>query len=70
MARVVFLAICVLACDFMIFIFFQWTLGEKYRGRRRKTTARKRAAEVRSSRPYLVNPRTSPSGHDNERKIA
>ena len=70
MSLIVLLAICVLGCDFMIFMFFQWTFGEKYRGRRRRVAARKRAAEVGSSQPYLVRSRMRPSGRDNERKIA
>jgi hypothetical protein len=70
MARFVFLATCVLACDFMIFMFFQWTLGEKYRGRRRRIAARKRTAQAEASRPYLVNPRPNRAAHANERQIA
>jgi hypothetical protein len=26
-----YIAICVLACDFLIYAFFQWTFGEKHR---------------------------------------
>jgi len=31
----VFIAIAVLACDFLIYAFFQWTFGEKHRKFRR-----------------------------------
>jgi len=33
MPLIVLVAISVLACDFTIFMFFQWTFGEKHRGR-------------------------------------
>jgi hypothetical protein len=31
-----FLAICILGCDVLIFLLFQWTLGERRRTRRRR----------------------------------
>ena len=53
MSLMVFLSICVLACDFLILMFFRWTLGEKYRGRKRRVTAGKKAAAGRTSHPYF-----------------
>jgi hypothetical protein len=65
-----FLAICVLACDFMIFMFFQWTFREKYRSRARRVGGRKSAAKIGSPKPYLVSSRTMHRGRDTEHKVA
>jgi hypothetical protein len=47
----VFIGICVLACDFLIYAFFQWTFGEKYRKFRRTP---KTAPKPHLSKPYIV----------------
>jgi hypothetical protein len=36
MTLTLFLAICILGCDLLIFFLFQWTLGERRRTRRRR----------------------------------
>ena len=58
----VFIAICVLACDFLIYAFFQWTFGEKYRDVRRRRSLpmaeKKKAIEIKTRRPYEVGRRT------------
>ncbi len=41
MSLTVFLAICVLGLDFMIFVLFQWLYGEKNRNRFRRSAARR-----------------------------
>lgn len=54
----IFLTVCVLACDFLIYAFFQWAFGEKYRRRAHKTSLQKsrpkNAIEITASRPYMV----------------
>jgi hypothetical protein len=59
----VLIAISVLACDFLIYAFFQWTFGEKRREFRRrhpvaktapKAQKKTSAIEVAAPRPYLV----------------
>ena len=39
-----FMAICILGCDVLIYFLFQWTLGEKGRTRRRRCAAKRRVA--------------------------
>jgi len=41
----VMMAVCVLACDFLIYAFFQWTFGEKRREFARRGRGRDRRAE-------------------------
>jgi len=58
----VFIAICVLACDFLIYAFFQWTFGEKHREVRRRHSLpmaerKKNAIEIRAPRRYEVGRR-------------
>jgi hypothetical protein len=66
----VFLAICVLACDFMIFMFFKRIFREKYRSRARRVGGRQSAAKIGSPKPYLVSSRTTHRGRDTEHKVA
>jgi hypothetical protein len=71
----IFLTLSVLACDFLIYAFFQWTFGEKYRRRPRKAFLRKNreksAIEITATRPYMVASR-SPQHHARqaEREVA
>lgn len=72
----VFMGICVLACDFLIYAFFQWTFGEKRRESVRThpppKTAKKKAIEIAAQRPYIVGPYISrPGGRGrSEREVA
>ena len=43
MSLTVFLALCILGLDFMIYALFQWIYGEKRRAFARQVAARKRA---------------------------
>jgi hypothetical protein len=70
MSPTVLMAIFVLACDLLIFVFFRWTFREKYRTRARRVCARKRAAAGGSSNPDLVGLQTSRHGRDTDRKVA
>jgi hypothetical protein len=42
----VFLAICILGCDVLLYILFQWIYGEKYRDRSRRLAARRKSGPV------------------------
>jgi hypothetical protein len=70
----VFITICVLACDFLIYVFFQWTFGEKYRRRLRRSPHQKRlqknAIEIPASRPYLVASQGPRHARQSEREVA
>ncbi len=54
----VFMGICVLACDFLIYAFFQWTFGEKRREFARRhallKTRNKKATEIGVPRLSIV----------------
>jgi hypothetical protein len=40
MSITVFLAICILGCDFLLYVLFQWIYGEKHRKHARRVAAR------------------------------
>ena len=50
----VFMAICILGCDFMLYVLFQWLYGEKHRKHVRKFPAKSQAERMQSGRPYVV----------------
>jgi hypothetical protein len=74
MSLTVFITISVLACDFLIYAFFQWTFGEKYRRRARKpslqTNRRKNTLEITAPRPYVLASRGPQRSHQTEREVA
>ena len=53
MSLTVFLAICVLGLDFMIFVLFRWLYGEKNRNRFRRSAARRHAAHSQTPLYYV-----------------
>jgi hypothetical protein len=46
MSVTVFLAICILSCDFLLYILFQWIYGEKRRERSRRQAARHKSGSI------------------------
>jgi hypothetical protein len=50
MALTVFLALCILSCDFLLYVLFQWIYGEKHRKRPRRMLSKdeKRPTSARS----------------------
>ena len=40
MSVTAFLAICILGCDFLLYVLFQWIYGEKHRNHSRRPAAR------------------------------
>jgi hypothetical protein len=40
MSITVFLAFCILGCDFLLYVLFQWIYGEKHRKHARRVAAR------------------------------
>src|ERR1700693_4597310 len=52
MSLTVFLAICVLGLDFMIFVLFKWLYGERNRNRSRRSPLRRHHAH--SQTPLLL----------------
>jgi hypothetical protein len=55
----VFMAICILGCDFMLYVLFQWMYGEKRRKHVHKSPPKSRAMRMQESRPYVVKPEKS-----------
>jgi hypothetical protein len=58
MSLAIFLAICIVGLDFLIYVLFQWTLGDKRRAIARKLAACREATQIQTQprRPYLVQP--------------
>jgi hypothetical protein len=54
MSLTVFLALCVLGLDFMIYALFQWTYGDNRSALARQLAAHKNALKEQSPRPVLV----------------
>jgi len=42
MSLTVFLAFCILSCDFLLYVLFQWIYGEKRRNHARRNAARRK----------------------------
>jgi hypothetical protein len=54
MSLTIFLALCILGIDFLIYALFQWIYGEKRRAFARQVAARNRARKDQSDSPFLV----------------
>jgi hypothetical protein len=62
MSATLFLAFCILGCDFLLYVLFQWTYGERRRGLSRRSKAPKTAINQPDPRPFLVAARRSAMG--------
>ena len=54
-----FITIGILGIDFMIYVLFQWTYGDKRRALARKIAQVRSASEPPATRPFLVNTGTT-----------
>lgn len=74
MSATIFLALCILGCDFLLYALFQFTYGEKRRGLSRRSHVTKNASiDSSDARPFLVASRKSivreeHSQHEPQRK--
>lgn len=50
MSMTMFLAFCILGCDFMLYVLFQWIYGEKYRKHPRRSATRGERGRTLSGR--------------------
>jgi len=50
----VFMAICILGCDFMLYVLFQWLYGEKHRKHVRKSRASNQPLRMQARQPYVI----------------
>ncbi len=64
MSVTIFLAICVLGLDFMIYALFQWTYGDKRRALARKIAAHRNALQTPSLRRFPVAGSKPAFGHE------
>jgi hypothetical protein len=48
MSFTVFMALCILGCDFLIYVLYQWAFGERRRTLMRRAASRRRAEALRS----------------------
>jgi hypothetical protein len=62
MSATLFLALCILGCDFLLYFLFQWTYGEKRRGLSRKSRTPMSSMNQPDARPFLVASRKSATG--------
>ncbi len=60
MALTVFFALCILGIDFMIYVLFQWTWGDKRRAIARQVAAHRRQFDAQPGRPFLVPSQGTP----------
>jgi len=63
----IFLIICVLGIDFMIYVLFQWIFGDKRKAIARQVALSRKALSEESARPYLVASQHTANG-SNEAK--
>jgi hypothetical protein len=64
MSATIFLAICILGCDVLLYFLFQWTYGEKRRGLARRANSRPYATHPQKGQPIEFVPaqrRSAPS---------
>ena len=54
MSTTVFLAVCILGCDLLLYILYEWTYGERRRGLSRRTRSRKTMVERQNVEPFLA----------------
>jgi hypothetical protein len=50
MSLTVFLAFCILGCDFLLYVLFQWIYGEKHRNHARRVAARREKGRILSGK--------------------
>jgi hypothetical protein len=62
MSITVFLAFCILGCDFLLYVLYQFTYGEKRRGLARRSAAPRSAVDQPDARPFLVASQRNTSG--------
>jgi hypothetical protein len=58
----VFLTLCIVGIDCLVYFLFQWTYGDKRGAMARKIAAIRKAAESQPPRPYVVGSQISRRG--------
>lgn len=57
MSLTIFIAVCVLGIDFLIYVLFQWTFADKRRALQKKLAEQRQALQSSPARPFLVTSR-------------
>jgi hypothetical protein len=57
MSLTIFIAVCVLGIDFLIYVLFQWTFADKRRAIQKQLAAQRKAIHGESAGPFLVSSR-------------
>jgi hypothetical protein len=61
MSFTLFMALCILGCDFLIYILYQWAFGERRRTLMRRATSRRRVEALQNpqARPTVTAQKSS-----------
>jgi len=62
MSATIFLAICILGCDFLLYVLYQWNYGERRRGLSRRPRALRTTVEQQNVEPFLAASRKRAAG--------
>ena len=62
MSITVFLAFCILGCDFLLYALYQWIYGEKHRNRPRRSASRRHGRRIPSDK-QVEEPPSLPFPH-------
>ena len=54
MSLTIFITICVLGIDFLIYVLFQWTFADKRVALQKKLAQQRQALQAEPARPFLV----------------
>lgn len=65
-----FVALCILSCDFLIYFLYQLTYRERYRERARRVQRRGRGPYATPSGIYVISGRKPHSSHPAGREVA
>jgi hypothetical protein len=66
----IFLMMCILGIDFMIYVFFQWVYGDQRSAITHKVAACRKALNEESSRPFVVAPENAANLAEQSRHTA
>jgi len=61
MSLTVFLALSILGIDFLLYVLFQWTYGDKRQAMQRKLATHRSVVKEQAARPFVVvSPKATP----------
>jgi len=70
MSLTVFIALCVLAVDFLVYVLFRWTFGDKRHAMQKQLLKHRNALQQNPARPFLVSsPKPGPQTQARLQKV-